>query len=102
MKHYVILLLVVFYTSTAKAVEYVTVTDDCPVITFSSTTLKRMSVLKSNIKVQKTDSYVIVTIMSADAGVQIITWNTAQADSYGGRNLTTLYNYILTLITTSC
>lgn len=101
MKHTLILLLL-FISSTVLAVDYVTVTNNCPVITFSSVSLKRVSVYKNNIKVQKTDTKVMVTITSTDLGVQSFSWTVQQANAYGGKTLSTLYDYILTLIAEPC
>lgn len=82
-----------------KAVDYVTVVDDCPVVTFTSTTLKKVSVLREQVKVQKTADKVIVTIISD--GAQTFTWNAIQADAYG-YTIDQLYTYLLTLITSPC
>lgn len=83
-----------------NAVDYVTVVDDCPVVTFTSTGLTKVSVNRKQIKVQKVTGMVIVTIISD--GAQVFTWNEDQAQSYGGRTIAQLYTYILTLITNPC
>lgn len=98
----VIILLLLFTSLTASAVDYVTVTNNCPVISFASNGLGKLSVYKSNLKVQKTDTQVVVTIISPDAGTQTITWNASQANAYGGKTLSTLYTYILTIIISPC
>lgn len=79
---------------------YVTLTDDCPVVTFSEANLSKISTYKCNVKVQLTTSNVIVSL--TNYGAQTFTWNEAQATAYGSRTLAQLYAYFLTIIEEPC
>lgn len=93
------LIFLLFFSVSTFAVDYVTVTDDCPFVTFYTSADKKVSVSRKNVKVQKTSQFVVVNIVGTNQSFQ---WNTSQADAYGGRTLSQLYTYILGLITTTC
>ena len=81
------------------SLDYVSVTDDCPFVTVTNSSDRKVSVNRKYVKVSKTSQYVIVNIVGSNVNYQ---WNESQADAYGGRTLTQLYQYILGLITTQC
>jgi len=81
------------------SLDYVSVTDDCPFVTFTNSSDRKVSVSRKYIKVTKTSQFVVVNIVGTNLSYQ---WNESQADAYGGRTLTQLYQYILGLITTQC
>lgn len=100
MKGRIICIILIIIAFSCKAADYTTVTNSCPFITFSSDGLTKVSVHKKQIKVQKVTGMVIVTVISD--GAQVFTWNETQAQQYGGRTISQLYNYILALITNPC
>lgn len=91
------LLTVAFFCS--YSVTYTSVSDECPYIRFSGTTLKDIVVDKSHIKLEQTNTSVIVTFLNG--GAQTITWSSAQARSYG-YSLDSLYDYVLDILKVQC
>ena len=81
------------------SLDYVSVTDDCPFVTFTNSSDRKVSVNRKYVKVTRTSQYVVVNIVGTNVNYQ---WSESQADAYGGRTLTQLYQYILGLITTQC
>lgn len=101
MKKLLLFIFILFsFVFTSKAADYVTVTNDCPIVTFTANGLTKLSVHKKQIKVQKTSTTVTVTIISD--GSQQFTWNASQAYAYGGRTISQLYTHILSIITNPC
>ena len=91
------LLMVAFFCSYSAT--YTSVSDECPYIRFSSTTLKDVVVDKANVKLQETSTSVVVTFLNG--GSQTFTWSSAQARSYG-YSLDSLYNKILDILLVTC
>ncbi len=100
MKRILLVTTILFCVISAKSQSYVTVTDQCPVVTFTDGYITKIATYKKNVKIQLSTSYVYVTF--TNQGNQQITWNSTQAYAYGGRTLTQLYNYILSILQEPC
>lgn len=91
--------LLLFSIAIGYSQNYVTVTDKCPLISFSETNLQNISANKADIKLTQTSSQVIVNIIGG--GNQAIYWSVAQARAYG-YSLDSLYNHILDILKVQC
>lgn len=98
--YFLLLIILGLGINTASAVDYVSVVDDCPYLTFTGIAIRKVSIHRQYVRVDKVNDYVVVSFLAG--GGQQIKWDSAQANAYGGRTVTQLYEYILSLITTNC
>lgn len=93
------LFLSLFILANVFSVNYTSVTDECPYIRFTGTTLQDILVHKTNIRLEKANGYVAVSFIGGDW--QTLTWSSTQARAYG-YSLDSLYDYILEIAKVQC
>lgn len=86
-------------STSSFAINYVTVTDECPLIRFQEANLKDIVADKSDIKLTQSAGYITVNIIGG--GNQTIYWTPAQARAYG-YSMDSLYDYIKGILKVSC
>mgnify|MGYP000932260291 CR=1 FL=1 len=93
------LFLSLFILANVFSVNYTSVTDECPYIRFTGTTLQDILVHKTNMRLEKANGYVAVSFIGGDW--QTLTWSSTQARAYG-YSLDSLYDYILEIAKVQC
>ena len=91
--------LLIFTVLVSYAVPYITVTEECPYLRFSGSTLQDIVIDKSQVKLQQTSTKVSVVFLSG--GAQTLSWDSKQARSYG-YSLDSLYDFILEKLKIQC
>ena len=77
----ILLLLLVALSVSASAQNYVTVTDECPLVRFTNPTIQDIAIDKKDVRIHRTSTLVVASLLNGTN--QAFTWDSIRARRYG-------------------